>query len=91
MKRTEFIKEFAEKSSLTQKDTREVLKALQDVVYTHMKDEDGVPLFEGLKLSAVHKDAKTARNPRTGESINVPAKWTPKARFGKAAKDAVNI
>lgn len=91
MKKIDFIKEFAEKAGLTQKDTREVLKVLQDVCYSHLKDEDGVQIFDGLKLTAVHKDAKTARNPKTGETINVPAKWSPRAKFGKAAKEAANL
>ena len=41
-------------------------------------------------LSVVHKDARIARNPRTGESVEVDAKNAVKCKFGKAIKDAVN-
>lgn len=34
--------------------------------------------------------ARTGRNPRTGEAINVPAKRTPKFVPAKALKDALN-
>lgn len=33
--------------------------------------------------------ARTARNPRTGESVSVPAMKVPKFRASKALKDAV--
>ena len=38
---------------------------------------------------AKHQKARTARNPRTGEEIPVPAMYVPKFRAGKALKDAV--
>ena len=40
-------------------------------------------------FSAKMRAARTARNPRTGESIQVPAMKTPKFRAAKALKDAV--
>jgi DNA-binding protein HU-beta len=40
-------------------------------------------------FSAKTRAARTARNPRTGESIQVPAMRVPKFRAAKALKDAV--
>lgn len=40
-------------------------------------------------FSAKMRAARTARNPRTGESIQVPAMRTPKFKAAKALKDAV--
>ena len=40
-------------------------------------------------FSAKMRAARTARNPRTGESIDVPAMRVPKFKAGKALKDAV--
>jgi DNA-binding protein HU-beta len=40
-------------------------------------------------FSAKERAARTARNPRTGESIQVPAMRVPKFRAAKALKDAV--
>ena len=34
--------------------------------------------------------ARTARNPKTGEAVQVPAKKAPKFKAAKALKDAVN-
>jgi len=40
-------------------------------------------------FSAKERAARTARNPRTGEAIQVPAMRVPKFRAAKALKDAV--
>ncbi len=40
-------------------------------------------------FSAKQRKARTARNPRTGEAIEVPAMRVPKFRAAKALKDAV--
>ena len=36
------------------------------------------------------RKATTARNPRTGETVQVPASKSPKFKAGKALKEAVN-
>lgn len=40
-------------------------------------------------FSTKTRAARTARNPRTGESVNVPAMKVPKFRAAKALKDSV--
>ena len=40
-------------------------------------------------FSAKMRKSRTARNPRTGEAIQVPAMKVPKFRAAKALKDAV--
>ena len=40
-------------------------------------------------FSAKQRAARTARNPRTGEAITVPAMRVPKFRAAKALKDSV--
>nr|MDA8086156.1 HU family DNA-binding protein [Nitrospiraceae bacterium] len=41
------------------------------------------------KIALVKRKARTGRNPRTGESIKIPAKKAVKFRVAKAAKDAI--
>lgn len=41
-------------------------------------------------FEAVQKKATTARNPRTGETVQVPAKTVPKFKAGKQLKEIVN-
>ena len=41
------------------------------------------------KFSGNMRAARTARNPRTGEAVAVPAMRVPKFKAGKALKDKV--
>lgn len=90
MTKVELVKAVATETGFTQKDVKTVLEATSKVAYTEMAKQEEVKLFDGLTLMGVYKEAGTARNPLTGESVDVPAKVMPKAKFGKAAKDAVN-
>lgn len=89
MNKTELIKAIADKTGFTQKDVKTVMETLQDVVYSTIKTEE-VKLMDSVSLSAVYKEATTARNPMTGATVNVPAKYAPKCKFGKSIKDALN-
>lgn len=51
----------------------------------------GAALLPGMgKFTAVHKDAREGRNPRTGETMTFAAKTAVKFKPAKAASDAVN-
>jgi nucleoid DNA-binding protein len=76
-------------------DTRALEKALSDalgltVAINHGKGGGEVRIVGFGNFVVAHRKASTGRNPRTGESINIPASSTPKFRPGKALKDAVN-
>lgn len=90
MNKVELIKAVAERTNNTQKDIKAIMEAVQDVTYDTLVAGDEVKLIDGVTLSVVHKDARTARNPRTGESVMVDAKNAVRCKFGKTIKDAVN-
>ena len=90
MNRTELVREIANKCGYTQKDVKAVLEAAQEIAYTTIANEEEVKLFEGLTLSAVRKAACVKKNPLTGQTVNVPEKVAPKAKWGKFAKDFLN-
>lgn len=90
MNRNDYVKAIATETGFTQKDVKAVLEAAQVVAYEAMAKEEEVKVFDGLTLVGVHKDACVKRNPLTGADVKVEAKVAPKAKWGKAAKDAVN-
>jgi len=60
-----------------------------DTVVATLKKGDEVSIA-GLGIFSVKtRAARQARNPRTGETISVPAMKVPKFRAAKALKDAV--
>lgn len=89
MNKMELVKAIATETGFTQKDIKSVMEAMQNVVYSTLKSEE-VKLMDGLTLSSVYKEAHEGRNPLTGEAIQVAAKYAPKAKFGAAAKNALN-
>jgi DNA-binding protein HU-beta len=60
-----------------------------DSVTSSLKKGDEVSIAGLGIFSAKMRPARTGRNPRTGESISVPAMRVPKFRAAKALKDAV--
>ena len=90
MIKVEMIKEIAAKTGFTQKDIKSVMESIQAVTFNTLAKGDEVKLMDGVTLSTVHKDARMARNPRTGETVMVDAKNAVRCKFGKQIKEAVN-
>lgn len=90
MNRSELVKAVAAATEKTQKEVREMLDVMQDVAFTEMAKCEEVKIFDGVVLAGVQKEACQKRNPATGGMVDVPAKVVPKAKFGAAAKRAVN-
>ncbi len=90
MNKVELINEVAQSTGFTKKDIKQVLESVQNVTYNALLNGDIVKLIDGVTLSVVRKEARTARNPRTGETIMVDAKNAVKCKFSKTIKDAVN-
>lgn len=68
----------------------EVLTALGDIAQKHLTTPGAELTLPGIgKLKAVHKEARTGRNPANGEEIEIPAKTAVKFTAAKALKDAV--
>lgn len=73
----------------TKVQAEQVVDTIIDSIISSLKKGDEVSIA-GLGIFSVkRRAARTARNPRTGESINVAAMNVPKFRAAKALKDAV--
>ena len=90
MNRTDYVKAIATATGFTQKDVKAVFDAGQTILYGELAKEEEVKVFDGVTLVGVKKDACVKRNPLTGADVQVPEKIAPKAKFGKAIKDAIN-
>jgi len=90
MNKTEFVKVVATTTGYTQKDVKEVLETAQKVAYEAMAKQEEVKIFDGLTLVGIKKDACVKRNPATGDTVDIPEKVVPKAKWGTVAKRVVN-
>ena len=73
----------------TKADSERVVEAIINAITESLKKGEDVSIAGLGIFSAKMRAARTARNPRTGESIQVPAMKVPKFRAAKALKDAV--
>lgn len=68
-------------------------KAAVDCIFSAITDAlkggDGVSLTGFGTFRADQRKARTAKNPRTGEPIEIPARKVPRFVPGKALKEAV--
>lgn len=89
MSKKEMIDAIAGASGVTKKDTLAVLDALAESVAKGLKAGNEVTIHGIGKLVVTDKAARTARNPRTGESIAVAASKGVKFKLAGTLKTAV--
>lgn len=89
MNKTELIAEVAEKSGLSKKDAEKALTAVLETVSSAMAAGDKVQLVGFGTFETKCRKARTGRNPKTKETIEIPASTVPVFKAGKALKDAV--
>ena len=89
MGKTELFSHFAEKFDIKRAQAREVFDELQQLSESELKRSGEFVLPGMVKLVRQERNARTGRNPATGESIQIPAKTVVKARIAKQLKDAV--
>ena len=73
----------------TKVQAEEVVQLFIDEITKTLKKGDEVSLAGLGIFSAKKRAARTARNPKTGEAVQVAATTVPKFRAAKALKDAV--
>ena len=89
MNKAQLAERVHEKVGGTKADAERAVEAMIDSI-TKSLDNDEQVSIAGLGIfEAKMRAARTARNPRTGEPIEVPAMRVPKFRAAKALKDAV--
>ena len=87
MTKAQIVKELADKVGLSKRQTTDAIEALTNLAYREAKNGFTLP---GIgKLVVVNRKARTGRNPKTGETIQIPAKRALKFRVAKAAKEAI--
>lgn len=90
MNKTELIAAVAAKANLSKKDADAAVAAVFDAVTAELKKGGKVQLIGFGTFSVKKRDARTARNPRTGAAIKIAAAKVPTFKAGKALKDTVN-
>lgn len=89
MTKAELVGKMAEKANLTKADAERALKYFLDAVQETLMSEGKLTLTGFGTFTVEERQARTGRNPRTGEELNIPACKVVKFRPGKDLKDAI--
>ena len=89
MNKAELINAVAEKAALSKKDTETAVNAVIDVIAAALAEGDKVQLVGFGAFEVKARAERIGRNPKTKESIKIPASKVPVFKPGKALKDAV--
>ena len=87
LSKSQLVGVIADKAQISKKQAGEILEHLAQLAYKHAKDTFTLPGIGKLVLK--NRAARLGRNPKTGETIQIPAKRVVKFRVAKAAKDAI--
>ena len=89
MNKAEPIAAVAEKTGLSKKDTEAVVSATFDTIVSAMAEDEKVQLVAFGSFEVKKRAERIGRNPKTKESITIPASKVPTFKAGKALKDSV--
>lgn len=89
MNKADIIGKVHETLGSSKADAERAVETVIDCITDSLKKGQEVSIAGLGIFSAKMRPARQGRNPRTGESIEVPAMRVPKFRAAKALKDAV--
>jgi DNA-binding protein HU-beta len=90
MNKQELITAMAEKSGLTKSDSEKALNAITATIKASLTKKDNVQLVGFGTFGVSERAARTGRNPKTGENMQIEAKNVVKFKVGKSLGDTVN-
>ena len=90
MNKNDLVGAVAVSAHLQRAEAMRAVDAVFETISKALADGQDVRLIGFGTFSVTHRPASKARNPRTGETIDVAPSNQPKFRAGKGLKDAVN-
>lgn len=90
MNKSELIKNVSTASGLTQEQVTKVINGFESVVKTTLAAGEDITLVGFGTFKVSDRAARTGRNPKTGEELQIAAAKVPTFKAGKSLKEALN-
>jgi nucleoid DNA-binding protein len=87
----EIVKTISEELGLTQLKTKEIVQKTFDAIVEALVDEGRIELRNFGVFEVKKRASRKARNPRTGQRVDVPEKWVVTFKPGKEMEERVRI
>ena len=91
MTKKEIVKTISEELGLTQLKTKEIVQKTFDAIVEALVDEGRIELRNFGVFEVKKRASRKARNPRTGQRVDVPEKWVVTFKPGKEMEERVRI
>ncbi len=88
--KNDLVASVASAAGLSKSDSSRAVDSVFDIISDSLKGGEEVRLVGFGTFSVANRAASKGRNPRTGETINIPASKQPKFKAGKGLKESVN-
>ena len=89
VKISDIVNVLAEKHNMSRALVTPLVKDVFETISDELVAGNDVDIHKFGKFKSVPRPARTARNPKTGESIDVPARSTAKFSFSASLQDRV--
>ncbi len=90
MNKAELTAAIVKKTGFTKKDAEKAIVALTEVITETLASGEKVQIVGFGNFEVRERPGRVARNPRTGEQIEIESSKAPVFKAGKALKDSVN-
>jgi len=87
----EIVKTISEEIGLTQLKTKEIVQKTFDAIVETLVDEGRIELRNFGVFEVKKRAARKARNPRTGDRVDVPEKYVVTFKPGKEMEEKVRL
>ena len=89
MNKADLVSIMAEHADISKAQASKALDTVLDGIIDALKNGDKVTLVNFGTFSVAKRAARTGRNPRTNQEIEIPAKSVAKFKPGKVLSDAI--
>ena len=90
MTKADIVDRVAAGTGLTKLETEAIVEGFFKTVIEALKDGNGIEIRGFGSYKVKKKNARQARNPKTGDQVYVPEHYVPTFKFSKEFKDMVN-
>lgn len=90
MTKADIVDKVAAGTGLTKLETEAIIEGFFKTVIEALKEGKGIEIRGFGSYKVKKKNARQARNPKTGDQVFVPEHYVPTFKFSKEFKDMVN-
>ena len=90
MTKADLIDEVSRAVEMTRKDSESIVETIFDSVVRALRRSEKIEIRGFGSFRTRQRKARTGRNPKTGEKVEVPAKTIPFFKPSKELKDLIN-